>query len=275
MGLRSGVTGVAVDTLVSQSAWNLDKLDGTGPSQITLDITKAQIFGFDFQWLGTGRVRYGFYFAGAPVYCHQLTNENSLSSVYMSNPNLPVRYEILNLGGQTTGTLETICSTVISEGGFDPNGIIYGIDMGVGNSVSIGSGVYRPVIAIRLQSGSLASSVSVQSLALITQGGGTAYGRFTLLFNPTIASGSLSWSQQPNSSVEFATGSTTLVIGSEGTKLYSDYFAGAVHVAGADLKTSYTLGAKIDGTPDILVLAAEAINLTNPVSATINVREIR
>jgi len=75
-------------TTVSQSAWNTDKLDGTGASGITLDLTKSQIFFIDFQWLGVGRVRTGFVIGGALHYVHNFTFANEQDGVYMRSPNL-------------------------------------------------------------------------------------------------------------------------------------------------------------------------------------------
>ena len=49
---RSSVSGSVANTSVSQTNWNIDTLDGTGPSGITLDLTKAQILWFDIEWLG-------------------------------------------------------------------------------------------------------------------------------------------------------------------------------------------------------------------------------
>ena len=60
MVLRSYVTGSIVETRVAQDSWNGDKLNGTGPSGITLDITKSNIFYIDMEWLGVGSVRTGF-----------------------------------------------------------------------------------------------------------------------------------------------------------------------------------------------------------------------
>ena len=56
---RSSVSGSVVETKVARTSWNVDKLDGTGPSGITIDITKAQIFWMDLEWLGVGNVRMG------------------------------------------------------------------------------------------------------------------------------------------------------------------------------------------------------------------------
>jgi hypothetical protein len=58
--LRSSVSGSVVDTEVAQSSWNQDKMDGTGRSKITLDLTKIQILVIDAQMLYAGRVRIGF-----------------------------------------------------------------------------------------------------------------------------------------------------------------------------------------------------------------------
>mgnify|MGYP001427467936 CR=1 FL=1 len=59
------------DEFVDQSSWNVDKLDGTGKSGITLDFTKTQILVIDLQWLGVGRVRVGFDIDGVVVIAHQ------------------------------------------------------------------------------------------------------------------------------------------------------------------------------------------------------------
>jgi hypothetical protein len=64
--VRSFATGVAVDTAIPQSSWNKDKMDGTGASGVTLDFAKSQIPFVDFEWLGVGRVRFGWFVDGMP-----------------------------------------------------------------------------------------------------------------------------------------------------------------------------------------------------------------
>lgn len=125
---RTSTTGSIVDTPVSQSNWNLDKLDGTGPSGITMDWSKAFILIIDFQWLGVGRVRYGFDLDGHIVYAHELLHANNVTAPYMARGSLPVRYEIRNTG-VTSGTsiLREICQSVMSEGGYDRHGIEYAV----------------------------------------------------------------------------------------------------------------------------------------------------
>lgn len=117
MGVRSFTSGVAVDTNVLQANWNIDKLDGNGPSRILINTTKTQIYFFDFEWLGAGTIRYGVFINGKPIYCHAVHNANNLSLVYMSTPNLPLRTEIINDGTGAVDSITDICSTVITEGG--------------------------------------------------------------------------------------------------------------------------------------------------------------
>lgn len=101
---------------VAQSSWNLDKMDGTGPSGITLDISKTQILVIDVQALYVGRVRIGFDIGGQIIYAHEFLHANLFSSPYIQSANLPVRCGMTCTGTVST-TMNFICSAVISEGG--------------------------------------------------------------------------------------------------------------------------------------------------------------
>jgi hypothetical protein len=101
---RTSTSGSAVDNSVAQSSWNIDKLDGTGPSGITIDFTKTQILVIDAQWLGVGRVRVGFDIDGVIYPAHQFLNANTLTVAYTQTFNLPVRFEVRNTGAPTCVT---------------------------------------------------------------------------------------------------------------------------------------------------------------------------
>jgi hypothetical protein len=148
--IRSYVTGIASDRRVTQSEWNKDTLDGNGPSGFNLDITKTQLFMTDFEWLGVGRVRCGFSIDGHNIIAHEFYNANHLSTVYMSNPNLPVRCEVRNTGTQVGagGSFIQICSTVMSEGGYTESGREYSH---TSNLRTVGVGTTVPILAIKLK----------------------------------------------------------------------------------------------------------------------------
>jgi len=146
---RTSTSGVAVDTFIPKSEFNIDTLDGFGPSEHVIELTKAQIFYIDFQWLGVGRVRFGMVKNGVVIPVHQMLNTNNITSVYMRTPSLPVRYEIINTGVTTSGTvLESICTSVASEGAGAPNGY----DFSAGNGITTRAITTRaPLFAIRLK----------------------------------------------------------------------------------------------------------------------------
>ena len=120
--IRSYTTGTAVDTHITEASWNIDKMDGTGVSGVTIDTTKTNIFIIDLQWLGVGRVRFGFDIDGMIFWCHEVNNANTRNVVYMSTPRLPIRYEVENTGASSAlDDFRQICSTAIAEGVFDSN----------------------------------------------------------------------------------------------------------------------------------------------------------
>lgn len=129
------------ETVIDQSTWSIDKLDGTGPSGITLDLTKTNIIGVDFQWLGVGRVRFNFDINGVFVPIHESNHANILTAVYIRTPTLPMRYAIWNNGVTTGATLKEICNTVKSEAQYTIPGIEYSVDTGGPSPRGAGSGI--------------------------------------------------------------------------------------------------------------------------------------
>lgn len=151
---RSNITGSPVDTKVNQEDWNIDKLDGNGPSGLTFDISKAQIFWTDLEWLGVGTVRSGFVIDGSYIHCHSFHHANTIESTYMTTASLPLRYEIKNTSDTgSSSTFKQICSTVLSEGGYQ----LYGTQQSIGTAITTPksltvAGTYYPLVSIRLKS---------------------------------------------------------------------------------------------------------------------------
>jgi hypothetical protein len=158
--LRSYTSGSVDDTrTVNQADWNGDKLDGTGASGLTLDLTKPQILWMDFEWLGVGSVRCGFIINGQYIVCHTFNTANVYgTTVYMTTAILPVRYEITSTSA-VAATLTQICSSVVSEGGFEATSIEH-----VARRTSIFTNIdtaanFYPIVSIRLASTALGSVV--------------------------------------------------------------------------------------------------------------------
>ena len=277
--LRKTINGVRTDTFVSQSTWNLDKMNGTGPSGNTLDVSKAQIYTMDYEWLGVGRIRYGVVQKGILIYVHEINNYNSLETVYLRNPNLPIRYEISTHKNTTTGSLMTqICSTVISEGGFDNTGKRVVITSN--NGATIGASQYDAVLFIRYNSAtSKCAQIIPEQLDLLIKPGNssTFAGRWELLVNPTVTN-AVTYNNVSGSVVtQVGVVSAGNVIIDPGTIIATGYFAGTSANSVAQMVTIdpyYGLGRKIDNSSDVLAIGIKTIDNTYTVYPSLIVREL-
>lgn len=151
---RSIVSGIMSENRVPQSQWLYDRLDGTGPSGYTLDTSQAQIFWMDIEWLGVGTVRVGFVIDGKFIHCHSFHHANKIQSTYITTGSLPLRYEILNTGITTSSSLlKQVCSTVISEGGYELRGLQQAVGTAITSPVALTTqGTYYNIISLRLKS---------------------------------------------------------------------------------------------------------------------------
>lgn len=256
---RTFVTGSAVDNKVAQSSWNVDVMDGTGPSGVTIDWTKTQLFHFDFEWLSVGRVRLSLAVAGLICIVHEFLNANILDKPYMSTPNLPARYQMVTTGSSPVSTMECICTTVISEGGLTELGILrYASTAGTHVDANTQNTIYA-IIGLRLKSTHLGETILLEDINLAEHTGSKEY-EWIMFLNPTVA-GTFTYSNQTNSAIQTATGdSTNTVTGGTamGGGLASSAQKGGEATAQA-LSNALRLGAKIDGTPDEIVLCVRPI----------------
>lgn len=210
---RSYVNGFLEETRVAQSSWNCDKLDGTGPSGFDLDISKAQIFWMDIEWLGVGTVRVGFIINGQFAVCHAFNHANIISSTYMTTASLPIRYEIKNTAATSgSSTLKQICSTVISEGGYELRGLQQSIGTPINAPSSLAvAGTYYPVISLRLKNTALDGIVILTALSMMGIGNGINYS-WQVIASGTTTGGS--WiSAGANSAVEYNISGTSFTGG--------------------------------------------------------------
>jgi hypothetical protein len=120
--LQTGVT--TVDTWTPQANFNIDKLDGTGPSGMTLDPTKFNVYQIDFRWLGAGIITFALedQETGKIIYFHKIYYANQNTTLHMDNPSLRIGYVAADLtggggtniiveGGSMMGAIEGLVNT--------------------------------------------------------------------------------------------------------------------------------------------------------------------
>jgi len=269
-------------TLINQDNWNIDKMKGNGPSGLTLDFTKAQLFVIDLEWLGVGRVRFGFYAYGRIQYCHQILNVNQISvGPYTYNINLPLRYELQGSTGTTgsTGAMIQICSTVISEGGYNPTGKPFSISSFIED---VGG---TDKVILMLKGGNTGGNFYHQSiipsgLNILTNSNNDIFlYKLTLYFAG--ATGANGWADVNNLSVcQYSTTPAVINAGPAGSIVVDQgYFQGRLTSSFSNLSDIFTsilqINSDINNVSDILVLTAKKITGTPAtVFATLNWQEI-
>ena len=261
--IRSYSSGALVEDRVRQDAWD-NPFAG-------LNVDRTQIFWTDVEWLGVGSVRCGFVINGAYVLCHTFHHANVAgnTTTYMTTATLPVRYEITNTAGTSGASMmRQICSTVISEGGY--NAFTYSETAGRGTSVLRLStaGTYYPIVSIRLDSTRLDAIVLPRQVDVLSPT--VNYYRWKLVLNPTLTNAD--WAGTSTSgTVEYDTAATAI---SGGIELQAGYVSSReLSELGADA-FAFQLGRTLAGVSDIVTLAMAATSNNADVLAQIGWQEI-
>lgn len=253
---------------VAQANWNGDKMNGSGPSGVTLDLTKTQILWFDLEWLGVGNVRCGFIVNGQYIVCHTFQNSNFQTEVYMQTAILPLRYEIATTGTtSSTATLQQICSTVISEGGYDQTSQQY--IARPTSSVTVGTS-FTPIVSIRVNSSYYGAIVIPACMTFLPIGNGQYE---IVLIKNAVLTGATWGSTLSGGQVDVDTGATSLTNNANDIVMTSYATASnqsqtnAVAATGYnfDIQLGYTasLSGNGFGSSDTYTLAARTFSGTN------------
>jgi len=263
--MRTYVGGSVDNTTrrVEQSAWNGDKLDGTGPSGLTLDLTKPQILWMDFEWLGVGNVRCGFVINGQYIVCNTYQTANFFgTSVYMTTAILPVRYEITNTAATaSSSSMKQICSSVVSEGGYEQTSIEHVATMTSATAGSYITTTYKPLVSIRLASTALGAVVIPYNVNFLPTT--TDNYQIGLFKNGTLTGASYS-AVASDANVEFDIAATAIT---GGTLVYSEFLtskSGRSSLSGAAASFNFDLqlGASLAGVSDVYSLCARTLTST-------------
>ena len=272
VNVRTSTSGSPVDAPILQANWNLDKMDGTGNSGITIDFSKTQVFIIDLQWLGTGRVRFGFLIDGVLTYCHQINNANVLLLPYMNTAQLPVRAEIFNTGTAASGTtMSLVCCTVISEGGEEaPNALQFTANNGT-STTSVTT--RRSILTIRPKTtfNSIPNHIPIQPINATLKSNSDAL--YEIVYGGTLG-GSPSFSDvdSTNSGVEKDVAGTTVT---GGVVLTSGYVPTGNTTVTLPITTELLCTISAAGVQDNLSLVVTSISGTAVVQGSLTWEERR
>lgn len=250
--LRDGTNGGGsfVETRIAQSDWNGDKLNGVAgdsTSGFILDPAMTNIFFTDIEWLGVGSVRVGFVINGQLIVCHTFHNANNgKTKPYMASANLPITYEISTTTGEVGG-LRVICSTIISEGGYEAIGLQRTIGTSLAGNTTNTANTFVNLVSIKLNDPKdivVLSSIDILNIA-------NADFEWGLFRNATV----------PGATYASAEGSVLYDtidadITSLGKRIAGGYLGGkTAPVSLGELNWDYQLGTDVDLVSDTFTLA--------------------
>lgn len=272
----------AVDTVIGQNNWNIDTMDGSGPSGINLDFSKTQIYIINFEWLGVGSIWWGVNINGINYWVHQENNANIRENVYMRTPNNPIRYEITSASGGS-GSMTSICTSVNTEGGLDSTGLIRTICRQISNPVNANSvGVEYVVLLLRykdLQASQI--TLNLISSSLLSTTNDNYMWLIRLLPNLNSVSGAFSaWESILNSPVEVnRTDGLTITndnsLGASGTIIASGYGTSKTsETPSVPIENLLRIGFNIDGISQIVCLSVIPITSGMDIYGSLTWREV-
>ena len=272
VGIRSNVTGTPVDTRVRRTDFNIDKMDGTGPSGIVNKVGTIRTLNIEYEWYGAGDVIFSFVIDGVKHPLHRFTHANVISTSWCSTPFNPIRVELENVSANTPAILEQYSASYSLEGDMRSLGIpkVTGIPL---PGVTIpGVLVYRPVLSLRLKSTELNAVAFLEELQAFTTS--NSYLTFRLVRNATINATTWTDYQTGLSSIEVNSDATTFsggtilalgIVPLGGTPYILDQNTGAFQFTRSNLGTT--------GDVITLLLASATNNAT--ALGTLRWREVR
>lgn len=247
---------------VAQASWNVDPFNGTGPSGVTLDLTKTQILFINLEWLGVGIVKCGFVIAGAFYTAHEFYNANVGTVVYMQTAILPLRYEIFTTAATSTAaTLQQICSTVISEGGYEHVSQPY-IARNENTVTLTAAATFYPIVSVRINSSYLGAVVMLSGMTFLPIG--SANYEVVIVKNATLT-GATWGSTLAGGQLDVDTGASGTAITPTADSIVQTVYTTASNQAQTSLASpvGYNLdlqfGVSLAGVSDTYTLAARAI----------------
>lgn len=187
----STVSGVRVclvrETRVPSSQFNMDTLDGNGPSGFVIDLNRMQMMAIQYSWYGAGFIDYMVRGAdGNFITAHRIKNNNVNDEAFMRSGNLPVRYSVINDGARTQlaqsiNSTATSSISLVDASRYPSNGAIY-----INNEIISYSGKANNTTLTGLTRASSFSNYAGGNTRIYTAGSASAHAANDSIFLSTI-----------------------------------------------------------------------------------------
>lgn len=258
---------------VARADWNVDKLDGTGPSGITADSTKIQLMIIEYEWYGAGQVEFKFIINNNAYSVHQFNHGNRSSVPWSAPPFLPVRAELTNVTGIAgTHTFYTGSFSTMIEGNVGPLGVESNANSPITGRSMSSANTFYPILSIRLKSDRLHGVVLPFDMQAATLDNTQIFYRLTL---NSVLTGA-DW--QPVSDEGFVEYDVSATSATDGRILKTGFigtYQQGVSIKFDDRSTNQLGRNSMGSTSDILTVEVAAVGANKSAFASINWIEVR
>lgn len=266
--VRSSASGTAQDFSVPQTSWNIDTLDGNGPSGINVDFEKLQILAFDMSYSGNGSVRFGVMIDNRIIYAHKSSSFNLYNVNNFTTPSLPISYEIESTSGSSTLKQQSCC--IMVEGNYEERGVQRSVNTGL-TAINVGS-TPVPILSVRLKTQYRKAVIIPESYTILQTSTNTtlyyAVYMFTSLTNP-------SWVDSQSNTNCIAQVDKAATAFSGGIMIDSGYLpAKATGNVSERFNNILRLAGNIAGSTDIITLVVAGVGGSVPCFASLNYYEV-
>ena len=157
---RNSALGVVDEESFARDDWNVDKLDGTGPSGITADPTAIQHMSIEYEWYGAGMIEWNFIINNNKYPIHRIFHGNNHDHTWAAKAALPIRIELTNVAGTAgTHTFYQGSHAFTVEGTTELLGRQQSIASAITGKTLTNANTFYPIVAIRLKASALDSVV--------------------------------------------------------------------------------------------------------------------
>ena len=154
------------DTIIPQSTWNVDVLNGTGPSGMTLDETKGNVYQIQYKWLGFGSITFSAETRfGKFQIIHRITYSNMYTKTSIQQPTQTLYALVENNGATDNNQVKIPSMAAFVEGLI----AITSLPHSATNTYSTPNEVGSPNEVISFQSNRLYGGVTSKIVSSITQ----------------------------------------------------------------------------------------------------------
>ncbi|UNH61307.1 virion structural protein [Synechococcus phage S-SZBM1] len=271
--IRSKASGSVVENRVTRDNWNGDKLDGTGPSQITASATAIQMINIEYEWYGAGQVIFTYTIDGETHVIHKFNTANRQDTVWCATPFLPIRCELENVTGAAgTHYLHQGSNSLTQEGEPEKLGTLVSYSNPITGTTLTNANTFYPVLSLRLKPTALAGIVLPRSLQVATNDNTNVF--WKLIENPTLTGGT--WVNHPNPDAITQVNTTSTAMTGGVTILSGFTVGGGANLIPLDEKASLQIGRSSLGTvSDTYTLACASPNTNKAALAVLNWLEQR